>query len=374
MLPQTSNMCLQQRQDDSLPPLFSVAHAKQKSDVEHQEQGYGFPAHLGNFSRTSGLQSLNSNFGVPYHPSTASASPFQQQCYVDEQSQMYRPHDQNVSSNFIWPHGVQPYSVVQPHYLCPQMQQVSGFDVYQHRSNEHAAVCNPANVPSSHIGTPNSLGLENGYPYFNVAASQNRNNWLNNAFTDSLPSTSYNDSSSGSGDFRHYQQAEKYFHPCGQGFSHHQQTDYLAHPYRLGFSHHQTSGRFNTGSYPESFLRSHDVGNSVRAIKFAPSVNGYADMDHRINGYGHDHLGIQSNNSMLQLFSSKTEPTVDEVVGRICILAKEQKNFHFLMKILTEGTQEDADKVFYGIIDHIGELMVDPVASFLVQNILGIND
>jgi len=97
-------------------------------------------------------------------------------------------------------------------------------------------------------------------------------------------------------------------------------------------------------------------------------------MDHRTNGYGHDHLGIQSNNSMLQLFSSKTEPTVDEVVGRICILAKEQKNFHFLMKILTEGTQEDADKVFYGIIDHIGELMVDPVANFLVQNILGIND
>jgi len=73
-------------------------------------------------------------------------------------------------------------------------------------------------------------------------------------------------------------------------------------------------------------------------------------MDHRTNGYGHDHLGIQSNNSMLQLFSSKTEPTVDEVVGRICILAKEQKNFHFLLKILTEGTQEDADKVFYGII------------------------
>ena len=97
-------------------------------------------------------------------------------------------------------------------------------------------------------------------------------------------------------------------------------------------------------------------------------------MDHRINGYGHDHLGIQSNNSMLQLFSSKTELTVDEVVGRICILAKEQKNFHFLMKILTEGTQEDADKVFYGIIDHIGELMVDPVANYLVQNILGNND
>ncbi|RLM57919.1 hypothetical protein C2845_PM18G09930 [Panicum miliaceum] len=362
------------RQDDSLTLQFSVPHAKQKSDVEHQEQGYGFPAHSGKFSRTSGLRSLNSNFGVPYHPSTASASPFQQQCYVDEQSQMYRPHDQNVRSNFIWPHGVQPYSVVQPHYLCPQMQQVSGFDVYQHRSNEHATVCNPANVPSSHIGTPNSHGLENGYPYFNAAAFQKRNNWLNNTFTDSLPSTSYTDSSCGSGDFRHSQQSEKYFHPSGQGFSHHQQTDNLAPPYRLGFSHHQTSGRLNTGSYPESFLRSHDVGNSIRAINFAPSVNGYADMDHRINGYDHDHLGIQSNNSMPQFLSSKTELTVDEVVGRICILAKEQKNCHFLLKILTEGTQEDADKVFYEIIDHIGELMVDPVANYLVQNILGTND
>ncbi|RCV38677.1 hypothetical protein SETIT_8G161800v2 [Setaria italica] len=365
------------RQDDSLPLQFSAAHDKQNSDIEHREHGYGFPPHLGKFSRTSALQSFNSNFGVTYHPSTASASPFQQQCYVDGQSQMYRPNDQNVSSNFIWPHdiGVQPYSIIQPHYVCPQMQQVSGFDVYQHRSNEHAAVCTPANVPSSHIGTPNSHGLENGYPYFNVAAFQKRySNRLNNAFTDGFPSTSYSESSCGSGDFRHFQQAERFFRPSGQGFSHHQQTDNLVHSYGLGLSHHQTSGRFNIVSYPERTLPSHDVGNSTGVIKFSPSVNGYADMDHRINGYGHDHLGIQSNNPMLQLLSPKTELTVDEVVGRICILAKDQNACHFLLKMLTEGTQEDADKVFYEIIDHIGELIVDPVANCLVQKILGIND
>ncbi|CAO2142115.1 unnamed protein product [Urochloa humidicola] len=364
------------RQDDSLPLQFSAAHAKQTS-VEHQDQGYGFPLHLGKFSRTSGMQSFSSNFGVPYHPSTASASPFHQQCYVDGQSQMYRPHDQNVSSHFIWPHdmGAQPYSVIQPHYVCPQMQQVSGYDVYQHRSNEHAAVCTPANFSSSHIGTPNSHGLENGYPYFNVAGFQKRNsNRPNNTFTDGLSSTSYTDSSCGSGDFRHFQQAEKFFHPSGQGFAHHQQTDNLSHPYGLGFPHHQTSSRLNIVSYPERILPSHDVGNSIRAIKFGPSVNGYADMDHRVNGYGHDHLGIQSNNSMLQLLSPKTELTVDEVVGRICILAKDQNDCHFLLKILTEGTQEDADKVFSEIIDHISELMVDPVANYLVQKILGIND
>ncbi|OEL13339.1 Pumilio-like protein 12 [Dichanthelium oligosanthes] len=367
------------RQDDSLPLHFSAAHGKQKFEVEHQEQGYGFPAHLGNFSRTPLRQSFNSNFGVPYHPSTASASPFQQQCYVDGQSQMYKPHDQNVSSNFIWPQMQphyacpQPYSVMQPHYACPQMQQVSGFDVYQHRSNEQATVCAPARGSSRYIGTPNSHRLENGYRYFNGAASQKRNNPLNNRFTDSFPSTSYTDSSCGSGNFQHFQQAEKFFHPSRQSFPHHHQMDNLAHPYGLGFSHHQAPGRFNTASYPERILMNHDVGNSVRSFKFAPSGNSYADIGHRI-GYGHDHLGIQLNNPLLQFSPSKSELTVDEVVGRICILAKDQNNCCFLQKILTEGTQEDADKVFYEIIDHIFELMVDPVAHYLVQKILEINE
>ncbi|KAF8694569.1 hypothetical protein HU200_038098 [Digitaria exilis] len=364
------------RQDDSLPLQISAAHAKQKSNLEHQEQGHGFPPHLGKFSRTSGQQSFNTNFGVPYNSSTAFAPPFQQHCYVDGQSQMYRPHDQNVSSNFIWQHDIQPYSVVQPQYICPQMQQISSFDVYQHGSNEHAAVYTSANVPSSRIGTPDSHGLETGYPCFSVAAFQKRNNRLNNMFTDSFCSTSCADSSCGSVDFHHFQQAEKFFHPSGQGFSHHQQVDNLAHSNGLGFSHHphQTCGRFNTVSYPERILMSPDVGNSVRAIKFAPSVNGYADMDHRINDYSHEHLGIQRNNSMLQLLPSTEHLTVDNAVGRVCILAKDQTYCHFLTKILTEGTQEDADKVFNEMIDHIGELMMDPVANNLVQKILGTND
>lgn len=351
------------RQDDSLPLQFSAALDKQNSDIEHQEHGYGFLLHSGKFTRNSSLQSSNSNFGVPYHPSVASAPPFQQQSYVDGQSQMYRPHDQNVGSNFIWPHdiGVQPYSIIQPHYVCPQMQQVSGFDGYQHRSNEHAAVFTSANVPSSNIGIPNSHGLENGYPYFNVAAFQ-KSNRLNNAFTDGFPSTSYTESSCGSADFRHFQRAEKFFSPSGQGFSHHQQTDNPVHSYGLGTS------------YTERNAPSHGVGNSTGAMKFSPSVNGFADMDHRINGYGNDHLGIQSNNPMLLSSSPKIELTVDEVVGRICILAKDQNGCYFLHKMLTEGTQEDADKVFCEITDHIGELMVDPVANCLVQRILGNND
>ncbi|XP_062198068.1 pumilio homolog 12-like [Phragmites australis] len=355
-------------QDESMPLQFSAARAKQKTDeltAEHQEQAYSFPSHLGSFS-SSGLHSFDSNFGIPCYPSTASASPIQKQCYVDgqSQSQMYAPYDQHVSSNLIWQHdmGAQPYSV---------MQQFSGFDVPRHRSNQQAAVCTPANGSSSYLGTPSFHGLESGDPYLNGAAFQKRKKQLNNTYADRFPSTSYTDSSYGSGDFRHFQQPEK-----------------VAHQHGLCFSQHQISGKVSTISYPEKILVRPDGVNSVRTTKFAPSVNGCADMDQRINGYGHDHLYIQSNDSSHfdwldpHFLSSEskygpsmespksTYNSIDEVVGRICIVAKDQNSCRFLQSVFTGGSQEDAEKVFAEIIDHIGELMVDPFAHYLVQKIL----
>ncbi|XP_062182873.1 pumilio homolog 12-like [Phragmites australis] len=296
-----------------------------------------------------------------------------QQCYINGQSQMCAPYDQHVGSNFMWQHdmGVQPYSVMQPHRVYPQIQQVSGLDVSRHTSNQQAALLNLAKSTSSYNGTPNFNGLESQDPYLNSAAFEKRNYQVHNTFMDSFPSTSYTDGSCGSGDFRHFQQAEKF-----------------AHSYGLGFSHHRISGKLSVANYPEKVLMRHGGVNSVRTIKFAPSVNGCADMDQRINGYGHDYLNIRSNDSLhLDWFnphflSSKSEyepamespqltyNSVDEVVGRICTVAKDQNGCRFLQKVFTEGTQEDAEKVFAEIIDHIGELMVDPSAHYLVQKIL----
>lgn len=333
-------------QDDSLHLQFSGQHAIQHTDVEHQEQSHRFPPQLGKFSRSSGLHSFDSNLGVPCHPSTASASPVQPMW----QSQMYTPHDQDGGSNFMWQQnmGAQPYSIVQPNYVCPQLQQVSRFGASGHRSNEQSAVSPPANGPSSsYIGTPNVHWLENGYSYLNGAAFQKRRNsgGLNYSFADSFPSTSYTGSSCGSGDFRHFQLAEKVFNPYGP---HHQQN--LAHPYGLGFSHHQISDKLNTASYPERILMRPDVGNSVKDFELSP----YA---HLLN-------------SLFLSYKSDTYKSIDEVMGRVCILSKDQDACRFLQKVLTEGTQEDIDKIFSEIIDNVGDLMVDPTAHYLVQKIL----
>jgi hypothetical protein len=93
-----------------------------------------------------------------------------------------------------------------------------------------------------------------------------------------------------------------------------------------------------------------DVGNSVKDFELSP----YA---HLLNS---------------PFLSSKydTYKSIDEVMGRVCILSKDQDACRFLQKVLTEGTQEDIDKIFSEIIDNVGDLMVDPTAHYLVQKIL----
>ncbi|WVZ50930.1 hypothetical protein U9M48_002135 [Paspalum notatum var. saurae] len=226
------------RQDVSLPLQFSVANGKQKYDVEHQEQACGYPQYLGNFSRSSGLYNFDDDsFGVPFHPSTASASPFQQKCYFGGQSQTYTHHDQNVGSNMNQQDmGLHPYSVIQPRYTFPQMQQISGLD----RTNELAALCPPPKGLSSYIGG---------------GAFQNRNNSM-------------------SCDVHHF--------AYGKG--------------------HQIPSTLKTG-----VCKPHSVSSENQS--------------------------------------------------------------YFLQKVLTEGNQEDVDKIFSETIDNISELMVDPAAHYLVQKI-----
>ncbi|GJN25301.1 hypothetical protein PR202_gb13110 [Eleusine coracana subsp. coracana] len=359
-------------QDEFIPIQLSAAYANQKIDelaFEDREQAYSFPPHLG--SRSSRQPNYDSMFSIPYHPSTASASPFQGHCYVDGQSSMYAPYDQG--SNFLVRHdmGTQPFFVMQPHYAYPQMQQVSELDVARNRkSNQQASVFTPTNGASYYLGITNFHELGTGDPYLNGATIQKSNARLNSTFVDRFPSTSYIDGSCGSGDFCQFRQQEKAACPCGPGFSHHRFTG---------------KGN-NTMSYQERILMRPDSANPAKSIKFSPSTNGCTDMDQRINGFDKNHLDIQSSDSMNlewlkpQFLSSKLESamespqltynSVDEIVGRICTVAKDQNGCCFLRKVYTEGTQEDVENVFAEIIDHIGELMVDPFAHYLVLKIL----
>ncbi|XP_068649784.1 uncharacterized protein [Aristolochia californica] len=75
---------------------------------------------------------------------------------------------------------------------------------------------------------------------------------------------------------------------------------------------------------------------------------------------------------------SRSQPlkynSVDEVVGRIYQMAKDQHGCRFLQRKFTEGTPEDVQKIFIEIVDHIVELMTDPFGNYLVQKLLEVCD
>lgn len=62
--------------------------------------------------------------------------------------------------------------------------------------------------------------------------------------------------------------------------------------------------------------------------------------------------------------------SVDEVRGRIFLMAKDQHGCRFLQRKFMEGTEEDIEKIFNEIIDHVVDLMVDAFGNYLVQKLL----
>ncbi|XP_023529396.1 pumilio homolog 12-like isoform X1 [Cucurbita pepo subsp. pepo] len=62
--------------------------------------------------------------------------------------------------------------------------------------------------------------------------------------------------------------------------------------------------------------------------------------------------------------------SVDEVRGKIFLMAKDQHGCRFLQRKFMEGTDDDIEKIFNEIIDHVVDLMVDPFGNYLVQKLL----
>jgi hypothetical protein len=354
-------------QDGFRPLEFTAEHVN-----EHQEQAHRFSPRFRNFPKDYGMHNLDRFSGAPYQQSALSASPVEQQFYMDGQSQMHASHGQQFfGSNIMWQqYGMEAprYPMMTPHYVYPHMQQVAGSDVRRNRRHRQATVRAPTNG-TSHTEAPNArrLGMGIEDPYSNATAFQKTNHQLHSTYLNSSPSTWYADSPCGSSDF-------------------HQQVHKFSHPYELnslsnGVSYHQISDNLSTVSYPENVLMRSDGVNSPRSDSFAPSINGYSVRDRRISN-AHNHLDIQSNDSshldMLnsQFLSLVMKPrelnynSVDEVAGRIYMLAKDQNGCRFLQKVFAQGSEEDIAKVFNEIIDHIGELMVDPFGNYLVQKLL----
>ncbi|XVE55809.1 hypothetical protein DITRI_Ditri03aG0186900 [Diplodiscus trichospermus] len=61
-----------------------------------------------------------------------------------------------------------------------------------------------------------------------------------------------------------------------------------------------------------------------------------------------------------------------DLSGRIVALAKDQYGCRFLQRAVDEASEEEIDMIFMEVIDHIGELMVDPFANYVVQKVLDV--
>lgn len=125
---------------------------------------------------------------------------------------------------------------------------------------------------------------------------------------------------------------------------------------------------------PEKILMRSNRSNSVRAnaIRFG-SVGGS-----ELFGTKKLLLNTRLTGDIKHGFDLRLPPpkynSVDDVRGRIYMLAKDQNGCRFLQRKFTEGTPGDIEKIFVEIIDHIVELMVDPFGNYLVQKLLEVCD
>ncbi|KAJ1377439.1 Pumilio, RNA binding domain [Sesbania bispinosa] len=64
--------------------------------------------------------------------------------------------------------------------------------------------------------------------------------------------------------------------------------------------------------------------------------------------------------------------SLGDMQGYMYPLAKDQNGCRFLQKMVDEGTSEDMQIVFNGVIDNVVELMMDPFGNYLVQKLLDV--
>ncbi|KAJ6836514.1 pumilio-like protein 12-like isoform X1 [Iris pallida] len=152
----------------------------------------------------------------------------------------------------------------------------------------------------------------------------------------------------------------------------------------------QVLDRVRKHYFPEKILTRSQGVNSLRSLRSDSIVSNqsssFANKNGRTLSNGHrSHSSFTSNGSFkLDCQDSRCYlpdssdvmaldlkfNSVDEVMGRIYYLAKDQLGCRFLQRKFTEGNPEDVGKIFAEIITHIVELMTDPFGNYLVQKLL----
>ncbi|CAD6267821.1 unnamed protein product [Miscanthus lutarioriparius] len=246
------------------------------------------------------------------------ALPFQQHLIIDRHPQTYAPyyqqqidskfkrHDIDVERNFI----------MQPQYSYQQIPQAA--DVHWISSNQYGVINSSTKYAAApHLRVPTVRHLGHGSPdiYWNGAIIPNGSNRRSLTRVNNCPCTSYPNCLCETCEYCQIQLSEK-----------------LKHSFGL---RHSPKGLLEDCIYDK--------------VKSSPS----------------------SLDSEVAMKSAQLNcNSVDEVVGELYHLAKDQNGCHFLQRIFTEGSQEDAQKVFDGVIEHIDELMVDPFGNYLIQKLL----
>ncbi|TVU50242.1 hypothetical protein EJB05_01606 [Eragrostis curvula] len=307
-----------------------------------------------------------------------SASLFEKQQFINGWSQSYAPHQHEDSKCRGHDIHMESHPITQARYSYQQMPHVATSDVcWIDRSQCGAVNSSAKSSPSPHLTTPivHHLGDDISDIYRNGAMGPNGNNQLNSTRVNNCPCMIYPDCSCETCEYCQIQLSEKLNHPYGLRRS------------PKGLLQNHILDKVKLKSTPEEILMKSEGQNSIINMKHEFALNWCADANQRTNRNGHsDHFNTQRNNlyfdQQRSQFLSSLESdwaltsaqlkynSVDEVVEELYLLAKDQNGCRFLQKIFTEGSQDDAQKVFDGVIEHIDELMVDPFGNYLVQKLL----
>ncbi|XP_042480933.1 pumilio homolog 2-like [Macadamia integrifolia] len=365
------------------------------------EQLHSHPMYSTGMPLAPGMHTLQFLSSIPVPGVEFPMMPYQHQFFMETQSPLpYMQPQQMGRSPLTWRHMEEErHCRMHQHYLYSQQLRNQG-------SEAHLSM--QANVNAS-LG-PMTRNLRQ--PYFEIPMSHqleqsNRDAFRNNAAA-RRGFNSSNVTFMSNGICHHYTQGF-----CGRGdgcpFAHGQKQTSAS---SLGGSAALAAkdieaiqvmdkmDKVGKHSFPEKILtRSHGL-NSIRAIK--PGFDGGREsLNHNnangkmlSNGHFHHHpsilnagtfqldgrnsqcsspdaADIKNNNlrSLPQRYNS-----MEDVIGRIYLMAKDQHGCRFLQRKFSEGTAEDVEKIFLEIIVHIVELMTDPFGNYLVQKLLEVCD
>lgn len=315
---------------------------------------------------------------------------FQQHYYLDAQSpyvQAQQPQQHLNGSHIAWRH-------MEEERLCRMAQYL-----YLPQLQNHESEFLPVQATTNLVMGSMTKGPRELYPEMPITNQDSL--WNSNAVP--IGFNQPNPTLAGSG-FCHYHaqglcgRGESCSYPLGQ--KHTSATSSLTfHSAAISGKEFQGVHIIDKGvkqMFPEKILtRSHGL-NSLKAIK-PGTISGQDSQNHVIsNGrvFSNGHFPSLSSTGPFQLDDHRSRDSspdnvdfrhtqrlqhhkynsVDEVVGRIYLMAKDQHGCRFLQRKFTEGSSEDVQKIFVEIIGHIVELMIDPFGNYLVQKLLEVCD